>query len=109
MEIDSKDSRTGKAVIERMKNEDPPKIRTVRGKTEFLDGNNKWRPLSEADMAHKTDAVTWWNEVGRKKYKPKSKEVRDWMLDPDNYYLEHYSKNRSEGASLGQTYLPPDN
>ena len=78
-------------VIERMKNEDPPKIRTVRGKTEFLDGNNKWRPLSEADMAHKTDAVTWWNEVGRK-YGPKSKEVRDWMRDPDNYYLEHYSK-----------------
>ncbi|MCW1238283.1 hypothetical protein NGM45_04145 [Bacillus sp. C11] len=31
------------------------------------------------------------------------------MLDPDNYYLEHYSKNRSEGASLGQSYLPPDN
>ncbi|TNO98509.1 GH-E family nuclease [Bacillus sp. CD3-1a] len=104
----SKASRTGKEVIERMKNEDPPKIRTVRGKTEFLDGNNKWRPLSEADMAHKIDAVTWWNEVGRK-YGPKSKEVRDWMLDPDNYYLEHYSKNRSEGASLGQTYLPPDN
>ncbi|MGH0424550.1 hypothetical protein [Bacillus pretiosus] len=104
----SKASRTGKEVIERMKNEDPPKIRTVRGKTEFLDGNNKWRPLSEADMAHKIDAVTWWNEVGRK-YGPKSKEVRDWMRDPDNYYLEHYSKNRSEGASLGQTYLPPDN
>lgn len=102
----SKDSRTGKAVIERMKNEDPPKIRTVRGKTEFLDTNNKWRPLSEADMAHKTDAVTWWNEVGRN-YGPRSKEVRDWMLDPDNYYLEHYSKNRSEGASLGQTYVPP--
>ncbi|QQP77752.1 HNH/ENDO VII family nuclease [Bacillus sp. TK-2] len=104
----SKASRTGKEVIERMKNEDPPKILTVRGKTEFLDGNNKWRPLSEADMAHKIDAVTWWNEVGRK-YGPKSKEVRDWMRDPDNYYLEHYSKNRSEGASLGQTYLPPDN
>ena len=31
----SKASRTGKEVIERMKNEDPPKIRTVRGKTEF--------------------------------------------------------------------------
>ena len=42
-------------------------------------------------MTHKIDAVTWWNEVGRK-YGPKSKEVRDWMLDPDNYYLEHYSK-----------------
>ena len=31
----SKASRTGKEVIERMKNEDPPKIRTVRGKLNF--------------------------------------------------------------------------
>lgn len=57
-------------------------------------------------MAHKIDAVTWWNEVGRK-YGPKSPEVRKWMLDPDNYYLEHYSINRSQGANLRQTYLQP--
>ena len=54
------------------------KIQKVRGKTQFLDGENKWRPLNEADMAHKTDAVTWWNEVGRD-YGPKSKEVREWI------------------------------
>ena len=59
-------------------------------------------------MAHKTDAVTWWNEVGRD-YGPKSKEVREWMLDSNNYYLEHYSINRSQGASLGRKYLPPEN
>ncbi|MEK3953176.1 GH-E family nuclease [Psychrobacillus sp. FSL K6-1464] len=54
------------------------------------DGEIKWRPLNEADMAHKTDAATWWNEV-RRDYGPKSKEVREWMLDSNNYYLEHYS------------------
>ena len=40
-------------------------------------------------MAHKVDAVSWWNSVGRK-YGAKSKEVRKFMLNPDNYYLEHY-------------------
>ena len=37
-------------------------------------------------MAHKVDAVSWWNSVGRK-YGAKSKEVRKFMLNPDNYYL----------------------
>ena len=46
-------------------------------------------------MAHKVDAVSWWNSVGRK-YGAKSKEVRKFMLNPDNYYLEHYSINRSQ-------------
>ena len=93
----SKLSKTGREVIERMSQEN-----------KIQDGENKWRPLNEADMAHKTDAVTWWNEVGRD-YGPKSKEVREWMLDSNNYYLEHYSINRSQGASLGRKYLPPEN
>ncbi len=75
----SKLSKTGREVIERMSQEN-----------KIQDGENKWRPLNEADMAHKTDAVTWWNEV-RRDYGPKSKEVREWMLDSNNYYLEHYS------------------
>ena len=29
-------------------------------------------------------------------YGAKSKEVRKFMLNPDNYYLEHYSINRSQ-------------
>lgn len=57
-------------------------------------------------MSHKTDAVSWWNETGRQ-YGAKSPEVRKWMLDSDNYYLDHYSINRSAGAKLGETYLPP--
>jgi HNH/ENDO VII superfamily nuclease with conserved GHE residues len=57
-------------------------------------------------MAHNADAVTWWNETGRQ-YGAKAPEVREWMLDPNNYTLDHYSINRSLGAQIGQTYLPP--
>ncbi len=64
----------------------------------------------EADMAHKTDAVTWWNRTGRQ-YGAKAPEVRRWMLDSNKYYLELNSINRSQGAILGKTqrYLPPLN
>ncbi len=68
---------------------------------EFWDPSNKvWRDIK--------DAVTWWNETGRK-FGPKSKQVREWMLDPDNYVLEYYRTNRSKGAILGKTvgYKPP--
>lgn len=99
-----KGSKTGKAVIARMKEEG--KIREVRGEMQFQASNGKWYPISEADMAHRTDAVSWWNSVGRN-YGPKSPKVREFMLDPNNYYLEHYSINRSQGAKLGQNYLPP--
>jgi len=68
----------------------------------------KWRPLHEADMAYIKDAVTWWNGIGRN-YGLKSEKVRDWMLDPDNYHVKKYGKCYSEGASLKQTYLPPNN
>jgi len=29
------------------------------------------------------------------------------MLDPDNYFLDYFGYNRSAGAKIGQTYLPP--
>lgn len=99
-----KSSRTGRLVIDRMKKEG--KITTTKGKTCFKASDGKWYDLSKADMAHKVDAVSWWNSVGRK-YGAKSKEVRKFMLNPDNYYLEHYSINRSQGPKLKQTYLPP--
>lgn len=101
-----KGSRTGKEVIERMKAEGT--VREGPAGLEFKASDGKWYDISQADMAHKTDAVSWWNEVGRE-YGAKSPEVRNWMLDSDNYYLEHYSINRSQGAILGQTqqYLPP--
>jgi len=100
-----KKSRTGREVIERMTDEG--KIREdFDGNMEFLAGDNKWYPIDQADMAHRTDAVTWWNETGRQ-HGPRSPEVREFMLDSDNYELEHFSINRSQGAQLGETYLPP--
>ena len=105
-----KSSRTGREVFERMRNEIPPTARIGRGgKKEFWDPDNSlWRDVREADMGHIEDAVTWWNREGRI-YGPKSKEVRDWMLDSDNYRYEYYRTNRSRGSILGQTteYLPP--
>ncbi|QPE00209.1 RHS repeat protein [Salmonella enterica subsp. enterica serovar Typhimurium] len=99
-----KNSRTGREVIERMRAEG--KIVGTGKNTRFEASDGSWHPLNEADMSHKTDAVTWWNNTGRY-LGPKSKPVRDWMLNSDNYYLDHYSINRSQGAQLGQVYLPP--
>ncbi|WP_081965492.1 GH-E family nuclease [Porphyromonas macacae] len=53
-------------------------------------------------MGHIHDAVTYWNETGRY-LGVKSKEVRKWMLDSDNYILEYFSTNRSKGAKSGKT------
>lgn len=45
------------------------------------------------------DAVVYWNEEG--KYTgAKSESVRNYMTNPDNYYLELESYNKSDGASL---------
>lgn len=99
-----KNSKTGRQVIARMKREG--KIRKIGGQTQFLASDGKWYSLSDADMAHRIDAVTWWNLYGRA-FGPKSEEVREFMLDPDNYYLEHRSINRSQGARLKKDYLPP--
>ncbi|MFK3873766.1 hypothetical protein [Pseudoalteromonas rhizosphaerae] len=100
-----KASRTGRVVIARMRKEG--NIRDKFGKTQFKDSKGNWHPLSQADMSHDPiDAVKWWNTTGRQ-YGAKSKEVREWMLDPNNYTLDHYSLNRSAGAQLKETYLPP--
>lgn len=102
-----KSSRTGGEVIERMRTEG--KIDTdLAGNTRFKASDGNWYPLDEADMAHKVDAVKWWNDGGRL-FGAKSAEARAMMLNPDNYVLDHYSLNRSAGAILGRTtqYLPP--
>ena len=57
-------------------------------------------------MCHKVDAVTWWNRK-RRFYGCRAPEVRAWRLDPTNYYLDHYSINRSQGAKLQVEYLDP--
>ncbi|MCV6628790.1 MAG: GH-E family nuclease [Flavobacteriaceae bacterium] len=99
-----KDSRTGREVIERMKSEG--KIRYLYGEQQFLASNGKWYAIDQADMAHKVDAILWWNAKGRY-FGAKSAEVRQFMLNSDNYYLELFSINRSQGARIGQKYLPP--
>ncbi|MDX6841745.1 RHS repeat-associated core domain-containing protein [Hafnia paralvei] len=98
----SKSSKTGREVIERMRNEG--KVRGEGENIEFQASDDHWYPLREADMAHKTDAVIWWNQTGRN-LGAKSEEVRKWMLDSNNYYLDHFSINRSAGAKLGLVYL----
>lgn len=102
-----KKSATGRKVIERMKSLN--KLIELPNYTIFYDDTLKeWFPIEEADMGHIHDAVTYWNTTGRF-YGAKSKEVRTWMLDPNNYILQHYSINRSNGALLKENYLPPIN
>ncbi len=100
-----KSSRTGKAVIARMRAEGKIRDDAVLG-TLYQDSRGTWRPVSTADMSHKVDAVSWWNQIGRT-FGAKSPEVRRWMLDPNNYALDYFRINRSAGASLVETYLPP--
>lgn len=99
-----KGDRTGREVQERMRAEGT--LRDGPKGTEFKASDGEWYPLKEADMAHRTDAVKWWNETGRQ-YGAKAPEVRTWMLDSKNYVLDHFSLNRSAGASLPDRYLPP--
>ena len=109
----SKYSHTGREVLNRMRSEE-----LIQGEGPLLPGNpnelevigsdGKWYNIDRTvDMAHKIDAVSWWNEKGRF-FGPKSPEVREFMLDSNNYRLEPQSINRSAGAKLGQKYMPPE-
>jgi hypothetical protein len=99
-----KNSSTGKSVIERMTKE--KKIVELSGEKKVLGPDGNWHDIDKTDMGHLDDAVSWWNREGRN-YGAKSKEVRDWMKDAANYELEPSSINRSRGAKLTETYLPP--
>lgn len=74
----------------------------------FLDpesGQYRWTAIKNTDMAHRIDAVAWWTEVAVPRgYEARGPEVRDFMLDPNNYRLEPYWINRSQGAKIGATY-----
>jgi len=100
-----KTSTTGRAVIAQMSSDGKIMEDPVLG-TLFQDSRGGWRPLAEGDMSHKVDAVTWWNETGRG-FGAKSPEVRQWMLNPENYTIDYFRYNRSAGASIGETYLTP--
>lgn len=70
------------------------------------DTYSRWYRTSDADMVHLTDAVKYWNQKGGY-YGMKSQEVRAFMRDPNNYELEFYSYNRSQGALLTDRYKNP--
>jgi hypothetical protein len=105
-------SRTGREVVERMRREgkivgEGPLLRGNPNNLQLRAPDGTLHRIDDTiDMGHKTDAVNWWNAEGRN-YGPKSPEVRQWMLDPNNYELQLRSLNRSAGASLGVQYLAP--
>lgn len=101
-----KKSATGRKVQERMRADGDLITDRLTGKTMFRARDGKWYDIKYADMAHKEDAVTWWNHTGRR-YGARAPEVRVWMLESKNYVLEHRSINRSLGAKLEERYLPP--
>jgi RHS repeat-associated protein len=99
-------SRTGRDVQKAMREAKKLRENEVTGETEFFASDQRWYPLKEADMTHTLDAVKWWNNTGRY-LGARHTDVREWMLDPNNYTLDHRSLNRSEGAKLDDRYLPP--
>ncbi|OEZ65950.1 filamentous hemagglutinin [Janthinobacterium sp. HH103] len=104
-------SRAGSEVLERMRSDgmivgDGPLLRGNPNNLELVTPKGPVRIDETIDMAHRTDAVTWWNSTGRF-FGSKAPEVRQFMLNSDNYMFQMRSENRSAGASLGVTYLPP--
>lgn len=99
-----KTSTTGRQVIQRMTEEG--KIRVVNGSNQFLASDGKWYDFSQGDMSHIKAAVDWWNETGRFTG-AKSNQVREFMRDYTNYYLEYKRINRAEGGAMKARYLKP--
>ena len=104
-----KKSKTGRAVISRMEQEG--NIFTSRdGRKFYISSDGQTYPLdSKANMSHTRDAVEFWNNEG-KYYGERSEYSRAFMLNPNNYEIEHESINKSQGAKLGITYdeVPKD-
>jgi len=101
----SKDSPTGREVIDRMKKEG--RIREAAdGSLEVLGPDGAWTPTSKTDMSHRRDAVKYWNEEGYV-HGQRAPEVREFMRDPENYELEESGANRSRGAKTKDRYRDP--
>lgn len=111
-------SPTGRQVKDRMKREGTYRSRKQGRKEieeiEYPKGSDQWHNVNDCDMAHKHDAVKFWNDGGPEPYTkpgresgPRSEYVRDFMKDPDMYELRPKGPNRSDGARLGQTYKDP--
>jgi hypothetical protein len=97
-------STTGVEVMVRMFNQG--KLRVGVQGLEVRTQEGLWIPIRKTDMSHIEAAVTYWNREGYSTG-PRSDEVYAFMRDPANYILEISSKNRSEGAQIGETYRPP--
>jgi RHS repeat-associated protein len=72
-------------------------------------GQVTWTRLSSAtcDQAHvPVDAVRYWNSTGRW-LGARAPEIRNWMLNPENYTIQPRGMNRSAGGSLPDEYKPP--
>jgi hypothetical protein len=107
-----KSSRTGRQVVQRMKDEGNLRF-TANGAAEvrYVDPVTKaesWHLIETTDMGHIEAAVTYWNRTGRY-FGPKHPEVRKHMRDPAYYELQPSSVNRSNGAKMRERYMPPAN
>ncbi|MFV3130842.1 polymorphic toxin-type HINT domain-containing protein [Niveispirillum sp. KHB5.9] len=74
---------------------------------EQKDGSYDWAPLKSVNMGHIVAAVDFWNN-GLRKTGKRSWQVRNVMLDDQNYMFELASVNKSNGAKMKKTYLPED-
>ncbi len=104
-----KTSRTGREVRERMRADGKLRENPLTGKDEFLDEQGVWRPVDSPQTHmghHPIDAVDYWNQTGRYSG-AKSQEVRDWMLNSDNYQFEWGPLNSARGGATKSRYLPP--
>ncbi len=70
-------------------------------------GNWKWLPFTDnMSMGHIEDPVLYWNRIGHK-FGARSKEVTNWMFDPNNYVIEYAPFNKAKGLSLQEQYVKP--
>lgn len=104
-----KNSKTGREVIERMRQNGDVRFDPVLGEDIFRGQDNVWRPVNRPNVHmghHPMDAVDYWNTTGRLAG-PKSQAVRDWMLDSNNYRLEYGPLNSAAGGRTTSRYLAP--
>jgi RHS repeat-associated protein len=96
-------SRTGREVQKRMTEQG-----TFDSGTKWFMSreDGKWYPIKEAHMAHETDVVRHWNRWARV-FGARDDEIRNWMLNSKNYYLERGHSNTQAGARLNDRYFPP--
>ncbi|MBL8561901.1 MAG: DUF4150 domain-containing protein [Gemmobacter sp.] len=104
-----KSSKTGREVRERMRREGDLKYDPDLGEDVFKAEDGNWYPVDRPNVHmghHPVDAVDWWNSTGRQ-YGARSPEVRQWMLDSNNYRFEYGPLNSARGGATTSTYLDP--